>query len=177
MKQTLALFFCLALAAIGHAQNQNNVWYFGNAGVDFNSGSPVALTNSAMWTHEGCASICDSAGNLLFYTNGGNNPGIPGSTDGQIWNANHQVMDNGDMNDTAGCRSAQQGTLILPVPYSEGMYYVLTVDCVEDMFMNQQDRGIPRWTCPLTVALAKWSIKEFRYTPFLLSVPVRAMKC
>lgn len=142
MKQTLAFFFCLALLTTGLAQNQNNIWYFGNAGVDFNSGSPLALTNSAMSTHEGCATICDVAGNLLFYTNGGNNPGIPNSTDGHIWNAIHQVMDNGDMNDTAGCKSAQQGTLILPLPDSNGIYYVLTVDCVEDMFMNQRDRGL-----------------------------------
>ena len=34
------------------------------------SGSPVAVTNGAMTAVEGCAAISDSAGNLLFYTNG-----------------------------------------------------------------------------------------------------------
>ena len=54
-----------------HAQNEGNIWYFGyNAGIDFNSGEPVALTNSGMYTWEGCASISDLDGNLLFYTNG-----------------------------------------------------------------------------------------------------------
>jgi hypothetical protein len=46
-------------------------WYFGNgAGITFNSGMPVALTNGALTTTEGVATISDNSGNILFYTNG-----------------------------------------------------------------------------------------------------------
>ena len=52
------------------AQKETNIWYFGaNAGLDFNSVSPVAITNSAMNQAEGCSTISDANGNLLFYTN------------------------------------------------------------------------------------------------------------
>ena len=67
------------------SQKEVNIWYFGEyAGIDFNSGSPVALTNSAMSQYEGCATISDANGNLLFYTNGMT-----------VWNRNHEVMENG----------------------------------------------------------------------------------
>ncbi len=51
--------------------NRANIWCFDNgAGLDFSSGSPVAITNGALHTHEGCASMCDLNGNLLMYTDG-----------------------------------------------------------------------------------------------------------
>ena len=60
-------------------------WYFGNrAGVNFSSGAPVALTNGQIVTTEGCATISDATGNLLFYTDGVS-----------VWNRNHAVMANG----------------------------------------------------------------------------------
>lgn len=53
------------------AQKENYVWYFGdNAGVGFNSGNPFALTNGMTNNYEGCATISDSNGNLLFYADG-----------------------------------------------------------------------------------------------------------
>ena len=67
------------------AQREANIWYFGaNAGLDFNSGAPVPLTNGQVNTAEGCSAISDSAGNLLFYTDG-------------LWvyNRNHTSMPNG----------------------------------------------------------------------------------
>ena len=48
-----------------------NVWYFGyGAGVDFNSGLPVSITGGQINSAEGCASISDANGNILFYTDG-----------------------------------------------------------------------------------------------------------
>ena len=61
--------FCISLyfATPSFAQKEAAIWYFGvNAGLDFNSGSPVALTNGKLSTAEGCASIADKNGNLLF---------------------------------------------------------------------------------------------------------------
>ncbi len=68
-----------------YAQLEANNWYFGNyAGVSFSSGEPIALLDGALSTSEGVATISNSTGSLLFYT------------DGQtIWNRNHQIMSNG----------------------------------------------------------------------------------
>ena len=64
----ILLFF---INTICYSQKEANIWYFGDkAGLDFNSGSPVVLTDSEMTTNEGCATISDNNGNLLFYTNG-----------------------------------------------------------------------------------------------------------
>ena len=98
------------------AQNNADIWYFGDyAGIDFRSGAPVALTNSAMFQHEGCASISDNFGNLLFYTNGM-----------EIWNANHTLMPNGT--GLMGDVSAAQSGVIVPKPGDLNIYYVFTVD-------------------------------------------------
>ena len=53
------------------AQNEGNIRYFGyGAGLDFNSGSTVALIDGMLNTSEGCATISDNSGDLLFYTDG-----------------------------------------------------------------------------------------------------------
>ena len=44
----------LLTVTLSYGQMQNKIWYFGaNAGIDFNSGTPVALTNSVMLQSEG----------------------------------------------------------------------------------------------------------------------------
>lgn len=98
------IIFSLAFR-ICYAQKEGNTWYFGSyAGVDFNSGSPVALTNSGMYDFEGCASISDPAtGSILFYTNGN-----------QVWNANHTVMANGS--GLTGDQSSAQAALSFRTP-------------------------------------------------------------
>ena len=108
------LFSCAILNAYG--QRETNIWYFGEkAGLDFNSGAPVPLLNSSMGASEGCASICDKEGNLLFYTNGV-----------AIWNRNHEVMDNGY--DLSGNISSTQSSIIVPYPGNDSLYYVFVVD-------------------------------------------------
>jgi PKD repeat protein len=107
-----ALLFLLGSAAF--AQKEASVWYFGNgSGIDFNGTAPLVSTNSAMVTPEGCASIADAKGNLLFYTNGRT-----------IWNRNHDKMLDGD--DLAGHESATQSAVIVPEPGSTTRYYVFT---------------------------------------------------
>ncbi|MFK5854478.1 MAG: PKD domain-containing protein, partial [Bacteroidota bacterium] len=97
------------------AQNEANIWYFGGyAGLDFSSGSPVALTNSAMDQIEGCASISDNNGNLLFYTEGTT-----------VWNKNHVIMDNGT--GLLGNFSSTQSSIIIQKPGSDTLYYIFTV--------------------------------------------------
>ena len=97
------------------AQKEGNIWYFGkNAGIDFNSGAPVALTDGALNTSEGCASICDAQGNLLFYTDGSS-----------IWSQNHQVMPNGYA--LFGHASSTQSAIIVKKPGLNSIYLVFTI--------------------------------------------------
>lgn len=115
MKQILVLMLVL-LSTIGFTQNEANIWYFGNnAGLDFNSGVPVALTDGQMATEEGCASIANSNGQLQFYTDG--------ST---VWNRNHTIMSNGS--GLNGNFSSTQSAIIVPKPSSSNIYYIFTVD-------------------------------------------------
>ncbi len=114
------LIFSISL----YAQNEGNIWYFGwKAGLDFNSGSPVTITNGKLWTDEGCATMSDDAGNLLFYTDGDT-----------VWNSEHVIMPNGI--GLAGCWSSSQGVIILPYPNLPGFYYIFTVDCFENSLSN-----------------------------------------
>ncbi len=109
----ILLFFILNQSLF--AQNEANIWYFGRfAGVDFNSGTPTALNNGILNTGEGCASICDKNGNLLFYTDGIT-----------VWNRNHAQMPNGF--GMTGHPSSAQSALIVPAPGSTTHYYIFTV--------------------------------------------------
>ncbi len=98
------------------AQKQTDQWYFGmNAGLDFTAGSPVPTTG-ALQTTEGCSTISDVQGNLLFYTNGVS-----------VWNRNNVVMPNGT--GLMGDVSTSQSALIVPQPgSSDYYYYVFTLD-------------------------------------------------
>ncbi|MBI1308016.1 MAG: T9SS type B sorting domain-containing protein [Bacteroidetes bacterium] len=101
---------------LASAQKERNVWYFGfEAGIDFNSGAPVALTDGKLSTEEGCATICNRRGDLLFYTDGG-----------KIWNRKHNVMPNGD--GLKGNLSSTQSAVVVKKPGSTQLYYVFTVD-------------------------------------------------
>ncbi len=91
-------------------------WYFGNnAGVTFNSGAPVALTNGALLTTEGVATISDNSGNLLFYTDGVT-----------VYNRIHGVMANGT--GLFGDVSSTQSAIIVQKPGSINIYYIFTSD-------------------------------------------------
>ena len=54
----LSFITLLLISFSAIAQKQANQWYFGyQAAMEFNSGSPVVLTNSAMSSFEGVSSI------------------------------------------------------------------------------------------------------------------------
>jgi len=96
---------------------QASYWYFGgNAGIKFDtSGNVTALTNGQLNTTEGCATISDTNGNLMFYTDGI-----------KIWNRNHVVMPNGS--GLMGNASTSQSAIIVPKPGSPNLFYVFTLD-------------------------------------------------
>ena len=111
--------FCLLLlfsTCLLTAQNETANWYFGdNAGVTFNSGTPVALLDGQLSTTEGCATISNSSGQLLFYTDGIT-----------VWDKTHAIMPNGT--DLLGDPSSSQSAIIVPKPGSINTYYIFTVD-------------------------------------------------
>jgi gliding motility-associated-like protein len=115
MKRIVLLFLILSNLTFG--QSPAGIWYFGKkAGLSFNSGpNPVALTNGLLDTDEGCATLCDPNGNLLFYTDGI-----------KVWNRNHLVMPNG--NGLLGNPSSTQSAIIVTKPGSTTLFYVFTVD-------------------------------------------------
>lgn len=113
MKKLFTLVL-LATALITQAQHQADNWYFGaNIGVTFASGLPVPLTGGQINTQEGCASISDTTGNLVFYTDGVT-----------VWDKNHLVMPNGT--GLFGYSSSTQSALIVPKPGSTSQYYIFT---------------------------------------------------
>jgi len=110
-------------------QGETNNWYFGNgAGITFNDdGSVTPLTDGQMNTLEGCATISDPIGNLLFYTDGIT-----------VYNNNHQVMQNGM--GLYGDPSSTQSALIVPRPDHPNIYYIFTVDT--SVFEGDPDEGL-----------------------------------
>jgi gliding motility-associated-like protein len=108
----ILLFICNFLSA----QNEANIWYFGNqAGMNFNGGAPTPLIDGAMNTYEGCASIADNNGSLLFYSNGN-----------EVWDQSHSLMPNGS--GLLGDSSSTQSSIFVPKPLSNNIYYVFTAD-------------------------------------------------
>lgn len=106
----LAFFAC----SLTTAQITYPNWFFGkNAGVSFQGSNVFAMVSGSLNTTEGCASISDSTGHLLFYTNGVN-----------VWTKTHAVMPNGT--GLFGDISATQSAAILPHPGMPDLYYIAT---------------------------------------------------
>ena len=132
-----APFFCCA-------QGQGNIWHFGyNAGIDFNSGTAVNIV-SPLSSWEGCSSICNASGNLLFSTNGIT-----------VYNSIGGIMATGLLGDL----SSTQSPIIVPFPGNNSQYYIFTVDdeagpdglcySIVDMTLNGGLGGITALNVPL----------------------------
>ena len=83
MKKILfTLILSLVYLSEVFSQQEENIWAFGNhAGLDFSNPSPALSGNNIYPGWGGTASICNTSGNLLFYTNGF-----------WVWNSNHEIM-------------------------------------------------------------------------------------
>lgn len=119
MRKQLSLLLLLLSTAI-YAQKEANIWYFGNnAGIDFSTEPPTALTNGQLNTDEGCSSFSSANGDLLFYSDGIS-----------VYNKDHQLMryTNGSLaNNLKGNPSSTQSGMIIPKPNSTDIYYLFTV--------------------------------------------------
>ncbi|MGV3540704.1 MAG: gliding motility-associated C-terminal domain-containing protein [Rufibacter sp.] len=113
----LALLLLFLESGLSVAQPSSAaIWYFGDkAGFDFRTGAPTPLQNSAMNTTEGCATMADEQGNLLFYTDGIT-----------VWNRNHQPMPNGV--GMLGSSSSAQAAVAVPSPQNPNHYFLFAND-------------------------------------------------
>ena len=101
-----------------HAQNpdlkRTYHWYFGNkAGLDFSSGSPVAVTDGEMNVLGNPVSMSDTAGNLQFYSDRYN-----------VWNRNHETMPNGTGLIGGQGTNSFSHALCVQKPGADNVYYM-----------------------------------------------------
>ncbi|NDC42993.1 MAG: hypothetical protein EBZ77_15825, partial [Chitinophagia bacterium] len=96
---------------------ENKQWRFGyGVGLDFSSGSPSGVT-SPISTNEGCATVSDASGSLLFFTDGK-----------KVWDRSGSVMTSGSSIVSYSTSSSTQGALITPVIGSTTQYYVFSLE-------------------------------------------------
>lgn len=123
MKKNVLLIVILCFVQNLFGQNEASNWYFGQrAGLNFNAanGTVNVLTDGQLNTLEGCTSISDTDGNLLFYSDGRT-----------IWNRLHQPMANASELMGTGLKGDDSSTssgLIVPKPQDPNFYYIFTVD-------------------------------------------------
>ncbi|WP_425392263.1 PKD domain-containing protein [Ekhidna sp.] len=102
----------------GVSNQTSNQWYFGEqAGIEFTGGATAILDGNQQDALEGCATISDVNGDLLFYTNGFT-----------VWNRDHDVMVNGDT--IGGEQLSAQNSLIMPFGGDQTMFYIFTTERV-----------------------------------------------
>ncbi len=114
--------FCLQItintccSAQPSISKESNIWKFGpNLGLDFNFVPPSVLIGGEIGISECSASISDTNGALLFYTNAMS-----------VWDQNDSTMPNGI--GLLGHQSTKQGCMIAPVIGDSSRYYVFSLD-------------------------------------------------
>jgi len=117
---SLALF--IAVCSFSQTNNLANVWYFGNnASIDFNPPIP-SMGTGPIDTQEGVATMCDQAGNILFYTDGVS-----------VWDNSNTTMPQGT--GLLGHWSSTQSAIIVPSPGNPDQYYIFTIQAI-DFYTN-----------------------------------------
>jgi uncharacterized protein (TIGR02145 family) len=148
--KTLIIIVLICMFSIpGFSQGEWNIWYFGeSAGLDFNSGIPVPLTDCSSWFHGYyySVSVSDSLGNLLFYSDGT-----------YVFNKIHEVMPDGNTLDADG----EQAVFGFRKPGSDHIYYLFTMDALTtsmglryviiDMTMNGGLGGLQNGWIPISI--------------------------
>ena len=119
--KNIASIILLLLTINMFGQKEANNWQFGLfTGLHFEDDGSVTTLSSSIESNEGCSSISDNAGNLLFYTDGRN-----------VWDRNNVLMPNGNYNAGTGLMgdpSSTQSGVIVPKKGDPNIYYIFTVD-------------------------------------------------
>ncbi|PRX13628.1 gliding motility-associated-like protein [Nonlabens ulvanivorans] len=141
----IVVLLIIAVSQLSTAQLEASNWYFGfNAGITFDpvTGAVTPLANGQLDTFEGCASISDSNGNLLFYTDGIT-----------VFDRNHLIMQNGQ--GLRGNPSSTQSAIIIPKPQDPDIYYIFTVDTAAT---GGQDSGLHWYEVDMTANLNQGAV-------------------
>jgi hypothetical protein len=120
MKTASILF--LTLWSLATYSQRNAYWFFGDsAGLHFDGGViPVPVLTAGLSTTEGCTTMSDEEGNLLFYSDGFN-----------VWDRTGEIMPNGEelTFDEFGSgnpyHSITQSAISVPIPGQENRYYLI----------------------------------------------------
>ncbi len=140
MKSILLFFLFAPLVLL--AQKETNHWAFGMGyHMDFSTEPPTVTRDLNRSAFSG-ATISDSTGKLLFYTNGET-----------IWNANGSVAENGT--DIGGWDSSSPHTSIVPIPYTN-RYYVFSCGYHTQLHPNYHDHVYNLNRKALTYALVEF---------------------
>lgn len=114
-KLLLLYFICLLLGEKASGQSENNKWCFGDHnGLDFNTGGAPVHFSNGIFSTEACGTVCNSAGALLFYSDGE-----------RVYNKDHLIMPNGS--GISGDQSATMGVAIADVQNLPDNYYLFTL--------------------------------------------------
>jgi len=140
MRKQILLYILFTIPVALFAQSHDYIWHFGQSNtsypatvLDFNyPNDSIYIISRDMWVGNANTSICDSTGNLLFYTNGI-----------YIADSSHQMMLNGDsLNPGLVAQNyGSQGypmieTLtILPVPQQDSLYHLFHIS-LDDAFSH-----------------------------------------
>jgi|GEM_PF-1970702 len=104
-----------------YPQGEWNKWYCGaHVTIDFNSGVPMVLGLQPMLAKHTSASVSDSFGNILFYSNGE-----------EVYNRNGNIMPNGS--GLIGTYWTSQSVFAVKAIESDSIYYLFT------------NSGFPSW--------------------------------
>ena len=113
----MAAFYSLSGVYAQYYSPQNRVWTFGtNTGLNFATGTPVAVA-SGLSTAEGCATLCDTVGHLMFYTDGKT-----------VYNSTNAVMSAGTSIVPFATASTSQAAVIAPVISNTHQYYIFSLE-------------------------------------------------
>lgn len=147
-KATIVIALCLAFPTLIFGQGETSNWYFGNgAGITFAKNGAVQVTGDGQLnTAEGCATISDPFGNLLFYTDGTT-----------VYDQDHQIMENGT--GLHGNTSSAQSAIIVPQPGSSEVFYIFTAD-TESSKSETVYHGLNYSTVNLTLNAGKGAVVE-----------------
>ncbi len=130
MKKVILFLLTFLISIHVYSQRQNYNWCFGDSGkVDFSQGVPSGI-KSSMKSRGSCASICNSNGNLLFYSNTSN---LSFPTFGfltQVCNNNDQIMGNGDGIIGEGWYNE---LCIVPDLLLNNLYYLFTISITANL--------------------------------------------
>ncbi|NUM31927.1 MAG: gliding motility-associated C-terminal domain-containing protein [Bacteroidetes bacterium] len=118
MKKSVVLLIFTIFSLNLIAQKEATWWYFGKyAGISFTgtNNAPVNQTNGQMNNSEGVASISNSKGQLIFYTDGE-----------YVYDRTHTLVNSGKR--LKGHNSSTQSGVIVQQPGRGNRYWIFTVD-------------------------------------------------